>query len=127
MSTRTNQSCNSFLEDLPKGVYPDSAIPLENALSSMDNSFFCYQSLMPVQNSADSPVVCDARDMAIAVLEGEGRLFLQGEEVPLKAGKFVFIPAKTPHRLQSTSNLILFLSSYESNPSTEDTAWVFDL
>jgi mannose-6-phosphate isomerase-like protein (cupin superfamily) len=127
MSTRANQSCNSFLEALPKGIYPDSAIPLENALSSMDNSSFCCQCLMPLKNSDDFPEVCDVRDVAIAVLEGEGRLSLQGEEVSLKAGKFVFIPANTPHRLQSTANLILFLSSYEADSSTESTAWIFDL
>ena len=127
MSNHASQSYSSFLEALPKGVYPNSAIPLENALAFADNSFFCYQSLMPLKNSADSPEICDARDVAIAVLEGEGRRSLHGEEVPLKAGKFVLIPANTPHRLQSTSNLILFLSRYRSAPLTEEVAWVFDL
>ena len=127
MSNPTNQFFNSFLEALPMGVYPDSAIPLVNAQSSFDNPTFCRQSLMHLQNSGDSPEVCDVRDVAIAVLEGEGKLSLRGEEVPLEAGKFVFIPANTPHRLQSTSNLILFLSRYEAETSTGDTAWVFDL
>ncbi len=118
---------NSFLEALPIGLYPGSAIPLVNAQSSLHNPDFCCQSLMHLQNSGDSPEVCDVKDVAIAVLEGKGKLSLRGEEVPLEAGKFVFIPANTPHRLQSTANLILFLSRYEADTFKGDTAWVFDL
>ncbi len=126
-SSSPDSFSNSFLEALPIGLYPDSAIPLVNARSSLHNPDFCCQSLMHIQNSGDSPEVCDAKDVAIAVLEGEGKLSLRGEEVPLEAGKFVFIPANTPHRLQSTTNLILFLSRYEASASKGDTAWVFDL
>ncbi|MBD2104566.1 cupin domain-containing protein [Leptolyngbya sp. FACHB-261] len=45
------------------------------------------------------------RDVSITVIEGQGTLTLEGREVTLEPGVFVFMPANTPHALQASTNL----------------------
>jgi len=43
------------------------------------------------------------QDEWVALLQGEARLELDGEEIILRSGESCFIPAHTPHRVVSTS------------------------
>jgi quercetin dioxygenase-like cupin family protein len=46
-----------------------------------------------------------ARNVSITVIAGRGILTLAGQEVTLEPGVFVYMPANTPHALQSIENL----------------------
>lgn len=57
-----------------------------------------------VSSSLPEPVLYDQpQDEWVLLLQGEARLWLAGEVVGLKAGDSLLIPARTPHRLLSTS------------------------
>jgi quercetin dioxygenase-like cupin family protein len=47
------------------------------------------------------------RNVSLTVIEGHGILMLNGREIPLHPGVFVYIPANVPHALQSIDNLAL--------------------
>lgn len=46
-----------------------------------------------------------SRNVTVTVIEGKGILNLDGQDVALKPGVFVYIPAHLPHSLQSLENL----------------------
>jgi quercetin dioxygenase-like cupin family protein len=43
--------------------------------------------------------------VTVTVIEGRGILTLDGREVALEPGVFVYMPAHTPHSLQALENL----------------------
>jgi quercetin dioxygenase-like cupin family protein len=45
------------------------------------------------------------RNVSVTVIEGRGILTLDGREVALEPGVFVYMPAHTPHSLQALENL----------------------
>jgi quercetin dioxygenase-like cupin family protein len=45
------------------------------------------------------------RNVTVTVIEGRGILTLDGSEVALEPGVFVYMPAHTPHALQALENL----------------------
>jgi mannose-6-phosphate isomerase-like protein (cupin superfamily) len=45
----------------------------------------------------EKPHVHARYDLTVVVAEGRGRLWLAGEELPMRAGDAVFIPRGTPH------------------------------
>lgn len=45
------------------------------------------------------------RNVTVTVIEGRGILTLDGREVTLEPGVFVYMPAHTPHSLQASENL----------------------
>lgn len=51
-----------------------------------------------------------SRNATVHVLEGSGILTLEGKEISLQPGVFVFMPANAPHALQATSNLAFLLT-----------------
>ncbi|MTW23061.1 cupin domain-containing protein [Allochromatium palmeri] len=56
--------------------------------------------------SSDQPesVLYDqAQDEWVCLLQGEARLWIAGDDVELRAGDHVLIPAHTPHRVLNTS------------------------
>jgi mannose-6-phosphate isomerase class I len=63
-------------------------------------------------NYSDS---CRDRDVAIAMLDGEGWLTLAEEVVALESGMVVLIPAHQPYRLQTASRLGCLLIRGESD------------
>lgn len=50
------------------------------------------------------------RNATINVLEGEGILVLEGVEIVLKPGKFIFMQANAPHALKTKENLAFLLT-----------------
>ncbi|MBF2046989.1 MAG: cupin domain-containing protein [Elainella sp. C42_A2020_010] len=45
------------------------------------------------------------RNVSLTILEGYGCLTIEGKEVRLEAGVFVYMPANTPHSLRADENL----------------------
>ncbi|MBE9094832.1 cupin domain-containing protein [Tychonema sp. LEGE 07203] len=56
-----------------------------------------------------------ARNATINVVEGKGILTLEGKDIVLESGVFVFMPARAPHALKAESNLAFVLTFSEGN------------
>lgn len=57
-----------------------------------------------VSSAAPEPVLYDQpQDEWVLLLEGDARLWVDGQEIVLGAGDSLFIPAHTPHRVVATS------------------------
>jgi nitric oxide dioxygenase len=65
--------------------------------------------------------------VTIAVLEGQGKLTLNQEIIPLEPGRFIFIPAQMSHTLQTQTSLVFLLSRCEPNSGLPATAWAITL
>ena len=50
------------------------------------------------------------RNATVNVIEGRGVLTLEGKEIVLESGVFVFIPANAPHALKAVTNLAFLLT-----------------
>ena len=55
-------------------------------------------------DSPDAGLYDQAQDEWVCLLQGEARLWVDGEEVRLRAGDYRFIPAHTAHRVLETSS-----------------------
>jgi quercetin dioxygenase-like cupin family protein len=56
-----------------------------------------------------------SRNATVHVIEGRGLLTLQGQEIALEPGGFIFMPANSPHALKAEENLA-FLLTLSENP-----------
>jgi quercetin dioxygenase-like cupin family protein len=55
------------------------------------------------------------RNATINVLEGRGILTLEGQDIALEPGIFVFMPANAPHALKAEDNLTFLLTLSEKS------------
>jgi quercetin dioxygenase-like cupin family protein len=62
-------------------------------------------SLICLTAGTQMPEHTASRNVSLTVIEGDGVLTLEGREIPLQTGIFVYMPANTPHALQAMSNL----------------------
>jgi len=53
------------------------------------------------------------RNATVNVIEGQGLFTVAGEEISLESGMFIFIPANTPHAIQSSTELTFLLTLSE--------------
>lgn len=65
------------------------------------NSF----SLLCLTAGTKMPEHTAPRNISVTVIEGRGVLILQGREITLQPGVFVYLPANTPHALHALENL----------------------
>ena len=110
MNTTVATSNNSFaatLQDLIE--YPTSGI-LSKVLLKDNNSQY---SLFCLAAGTDIEEHTSTRNAIITVLEGAGNLNLEGKDIVLIPGVFVFMPANAPHAVQATENLAFILALSE--------------
>ncbi len=101
-------SFNVTLQDLIE--YPNSGI-LSKVLLKDNNSQY---SLFCLAAGTEIDEHTSTRNAVISVVEGKGNLNLEGKDIALAPGVFVFMPANAPHALQAKENLafVLILSEY---------------
>ena len=64
-----------------------------------------------VSTSIDEPKeFCDKWEEWVVLLQGEAKLSMSGQEIVLKAGDTLYIPANTPHTLTSVTRGALWLA-----------------
>lgn len=64
-----------------------------------------------VSTSLEEPkTFCEERDEWMVLLQGEAKLLMKNQEVVLKAGDTLFIPANTSHTLVSVTKGSLWLA-----------------
>lgn len=73
----------------------------------------CRYTLMSLSLGKAIAEHTNPRNATVNVIEGQGILTLAGKEISLEAGVFIFIPANTPHALQSSTELTFLLTLSE--------------
>jgi nitric oxide dioxygenase len=102
-----NNSFTATLQDLIE--YPKQGI-LSKVLLKDNNSqytLFCLAKDTEIEEHTST------RNAVITVLEGKGNLNLEGKDITLAPGVFVFMPANAPHALRATENLVFILTLSE--------------
>ncbi|KAM3110378.1 cupin domain-containing protein [Phormidesmis sp. 146-33] len=120
---------------LPIQIQPHQVLNVEIIQQGYGDQAIYQQNMMSLGADVELPEICDAQDVTIAVLEGNGNLTVNDELVKLEPGMFVFIPANTVHRLQTQSlagiskrsHLIFLLNRYKPDHSIDESAWVINL
>ncbi|MCY7274309.1 MAG: cupin domain-containing protein [Phormidesmis sp. CAN_BIN44] len=115
------------LQLLPMQSQPHQILNVEIVQHGDGDQALYQQNLMSLGADVQLPEICDAKDITIAVLEGNGSLIIQEETVTLEPGMFVFIPANTSHTLQTRSSLVFLLNRCMPNRDTHDLPWVINL
>jgi quercetin dioxygenase-like cupin family protein len=73
----------------------------------------CRYTLMALAAGMHFPEHANPRNATVNVIEGQGVLTLEGEEIVLGSGIFVFIPATAPHAIKAITNLAFLLTLSE--------------
>ncbi|MCC5648777.1 cupin domain-containing protein [Nostoc sp. XA013] len=108
----TNSIINSpsFITQLREQIqYPRAGVISKVLLK--DNA--CQYTLFCLAANTDISEHTSTRNATINVIEGRGLLTLSGENIALKSGVFVFMPANAPHALKSEENMAFLLTLSE--------------
>jgi nitric oxide dioxygenase len=95
------------LQDLIE--YPSSGILSKVLLkdNNSQHSLFCLAAGTEIDEHTST------RNAVITVVEGTGNLNLEGKDITLAPGVFVFMPANAPHAVQAQENLTFTLTLSE--------------
>jgi quercetin dioxygenase-like cupin family protein len=75
----------------------------------------CQYALMSLAAETAIAEHTSPRNATVNVIEGQGLLTLEDQEIALEAGVFAFIPAKARHAVKAVTNLAFLLTLSESN------------
>ncbi len=106
----SNTPYNNHLQALIE--YPEQGI-LSKVILKDEN---CQYTLFCLAQGTDIEEHTSTRNATVIVVEGAGKLTLNGEEILLKQGVFVFMPAHAPHALKADENLAFVLTLSEQSP-----------
>lgn len=107
-----DQSFTAPLQELIE--YSDTGI-LSKVIVKDNN---CQHTLFCLAQGTELEEHTSSRNAAINVIEGKGTLRLEGREIDLKPGVFVYMRANAPHALQALENLAFVLTLSE-NPQRQ--------
>jgi len=68
-----------------------------------------HYTLMCLAAGADIDTHTSTKNGAVQVLKGKGVFVLQGKEIALAPGVFIFMPADAPHSLRAEEDLAILL------------------
>ena len=103
----SNNSFNSTLQDFIE--YPKSGIFSKVLLkdNNIQYTLFCLAAGTEIDEHTST------RNAVITVVEGAGNLNLEGKDIALAPGVFIFMAANAPHALQAKENLAFVLTLSE--------------
>jgi nitric oxide dioxygenase len=119
MNTTVVSSNNSFaatLQDLIE--YPTSGT-LSKVLLKDHNSQY---SLLCLAAGTEIAEHTSTRNAVLTVVEGRGSLNLEGKDIALEPGIFVFMSANAAHAVQAQENLALVLALSEHSSLDQETS-----
>lgn len=105
-NTAYNNNLQALIEYQEQGILSKVILKDEN----------CQYKLLCLAQGSDIKEHTSPRNATVIVVEGAGKLTLNGEEILLKPGVFVFIPAHAPHALKADENLAFVLTLSEQSP-----------
>ena len=73
----------------------------------------CQYTLICLAAGSDISEHNSGRNATVDVIEGKGILTLEGKDIILEPGVFVFMPARAPHALKAEENLAFILTFSE--------------
>lgn len=85
--------------------YPKTGIQRKTLLEDAN----CQYALMSVAAETEIAEHASARNATVHVIDGQGVLTLEGKDIVLESGVFVFMPSATRHALKATANLTFLL------------------
>lgn len=71
---------------------------------------YCQYTLFCLAAGTDIAEHTSTRNAVVQVIEGQGTLMLEGQDINLEPGVFVFMPANAPHALKAEANLAFLLT-----------------
>ena len=74
----------------------------------------CQHTLVCLAAESDISEHSSARNATVNVIEGKGILTLEGKDIVLDPGVFVFMPARALHALKAEENLAFILTFSDS-------------
>lgn len=108
--TTTTTANSSFVFALKERIeYPADGV-LSKVLLKDNN---CQYTLFCLAAGTEISEHTSTRNAVINVIEGQGILTLEGEEIHLKPGIFVFMRANAPHALKAEQSLAFLLTLSE--------------
>ncbi|OUL26938.1 cupin domain-containing protein [Nostoc sp. 106C] len=103
----TNQS---FVTQMREQIeYPQSGVLSKVLLKNQ----VCQYTLFCLAANTEISEHTSTRNAIVKVIQGRGLLILSGKNIVLEPGVLVFMPANTPHALQSDENLTFLLTLSE--------------
>jgi quercetin dioxygenase-like cupin family protein len=98
----TPSTATTFTAHLPTlADYSKPGVSRKNLVKTEQQSF----SLVCLTAGTELPEHTANRNVSVTVIAGRGILTIEGEEVILEPGVFVYMPANTPHALRAIENL----------------------
>ena len=73
----------------------------------------CQYTLFCLAANTEISEYTSTRNATVNIIEGQGLLTLSGQDIVLKPGVFVFMPANAPHALKAEVNLAFLLTLSE--------------
>jgi nitric oxide dioxygenase len=113
----SNHSFTATLQDLIE--YPTSGVFSKVLLKDNNSQYnlLCLAAGMKIDEHTST------RNAVITVVEGAGNLNLEGKDIALAPGVFVFLPANAPHAVQAQENLAFVLALSEQSSSNKATSY----
>ena len=109
--TSTSLSTSSFFTQLKDKIeYPQDGVLSKVILK--DNN--CQYTLFCLAGGTEISEHTATRNATVNVIEGKGILTLEGEDITLEPGVFVFMLAHAPHALKTQENLAFLLTLSEA-------------
>ncbi|MFB8788765.1 MAG: cupin domain-containing protein [Potamolinea sp.] len=105
--TSTDAASSSFFFSLQERIEYSTGGVLSKVLLKDNN---CQYTLFCLATDTTISEHTSTRNAVINVIEGRGILTLEGEDIKLAQGIFVFMPANTPHALKAEENLAFLLT-----------------
>lgn len=104
--TTTLLSSKSSTLQLPQQItYPDAGVLSKMLLKDQ----VCQYTLFCLAAGTEISEHTSTRNATVHVIEGQGTLILEGQEIALAPGVFVFMPANALHALKAEVNLAFLL------------------
>jgi quercetin dioxygenase-like cupin family protein len=89
--------------------YPQTGVKSKILLEDAN----CRYTLMSLAVGMHVVEHANPRNATVNVIEGQGELMLEGKELVLKSGVFIFIPANVRHAVKALTNLAFLLTLSE--------------
>jgi quercetin dioxygenase-like cupin family protein len=110
MTTTTTTNSSFFFPLKERIEYPADGV-LSKVLIKDNN---CQHTLFCLAAGTEISEHTSTRNAVINVVEGRGILTLEGEDIQLEPGIFVFMEANAPHALKAEQNLAFLLTLSET-------------
>lgn len=106
MTVKTLETGSLTLKLNEQIEYPTGGV-LSKVIAKTSN---CQYTLFCLAAGTDISEHTSAKNATVHVIEGRGIFTLEGQEIALEPGVFIFMPAHAPHALKAQENLAFLLT-----------------